>query len=227
MVLRVLDALKGAEEIGGIVLCGPRRSAVDQEPALRARIASGEVQWVKHQATPSSSAYHVLQALPADTPVLVTTADHALLSSRIVNYFCSEARSTGCDVVAGLASYDLVAAKYPENRRTATRLRGGTYCSCNLFACLTVRARRAVEFWTGIEKHRKKPIRVISAFGLKALLRYLLGRLTLAEGLQRISRRMGLRAGAVIIPFPEAAVDVDTIDDWRLAEAIVAKGMSW
>jgi hypothetical protein len=55
-----------------------------------------------------------------------------------------------------------------------------------------------------------------------AVLRYLLGQLTLSEGLERISHRMKLRAGAVIIPFPEAAVDVDSVDDWRLTESIVA-----
>jgi hypothetical protein len=34
---------------------------------------------------------------------------------------------------------------------------------------------------------------------------------------------MGIRAGAVILPFPEAAVDVDTIDDWKFVQNLVAK----
>ena len=33
---------------------------------------------------------------------------------------------------------------------------------------------------------------------------------------------MKLKAGAVIIPFPEAAVDVDSVDDWWLTESIVS-----
>jgi hypothetical protein len=40
--------------------------------------------------------------------------------------------------------------------------------------------------------------------------------------LELISQRLGLRAGAVIMPFPEAAVDVDTVSDWELVESIVA-----
>jgi CTP:molybdopterin cytidylyltransferase MocA len=55
-----------------------------------------------------------------------------------------------------------------------------------------------------------------------AVLRYLLGRLTLAEGLKQISHRLGLSAGAVLMPFPEAGIDVDTVDDWKLVEKIVA-----
>ena len=32
-----------------------------------------------------------------------------------------------------------------------------------------------------------------------------------------------IHAGAVILPFPEAAVDVDTVDDWKFVQALVKK----
>jgi hypothetical protein len=54
-----------------------------------------------------------------------------------------------------------------------------------------------------------------------AVLRYLLGQLSLAEALERVSQRLGFRAGTVIIPFPEAAIDVDSVKDWKLVEKIV------
>jgi GTP:adenosylcobinamide-phosphate guanylyltransferase len=223
MVLRVLDALKGAQEIETVILCGPSWSAVEQEEELLGRIASSEARWVESEATPSSSTYRILRTLAASTPVLVTTADHALLSSEIVDYFCVEARSTACDLVAGAALSDLVAAAYPETRRTVIKLQDGFYCGCNLFAFLTSHSRAAADYWRRVESQRKKTLRVISILGWPAVVRYLLGRLTLAEALQRLSRRMGLRAGVVPLPFPEAAVDVDTVNDWQLVEAIIAK----
>ncbi len=221
MVLRVLDALNAAKEIDACIMCGPQRYAVNQNKELCDRIASGHVKWVENHATPSSSTLHILQSLPEDSPVLVTTADHALLTAQMVDYFCSHARTTGCDIVIGLAQYELLAAAYPETRRTVTRLHDGAYCSCNLFAFLTPRAHTAADFWRKMEGRRKKPWRMISAVGWMAVLRYLLGRLSLDEGLARISRRMGLIAGAVIMPFPEAAIDVDSIDDLRLVQDIV------
>ncbi|UCF94470.1 MAG: nucleotidyltransferase family protein [Desulfobacterales bacterium] len=223
MVLRVLDALEAAQEVDTCILCGPPPTIVNQVAELRARIASGAVRWTGHQATPSSSTSHVLQSLPENTPVLVTTADHALLSARIVDYFCSEARTTGCDIAAGLAAYDSVLAAYPTTRRTAMRFRDGAYCGCNLFAFLTPRARAAADWWRRVEHQRKKPLRMMGALGGRNVLLYLLRRLTLTEGLEQISRRMGLRAGAVILPFPEAAVDVDKVSDWELVEAILAR----
>jgi GTP:adenosylcobinamide-phosphate guanylyltransferase len=222
MVLRVLEALAGSKQIKARILCGPPQSIVDLEPDLNARISSGEIKWVENQQTPSTSAYHVLQSLPEQTPVLLTTADHAMLSTGIIDYFCTRAQSTGCDVVAGVARHEAVTKAYPQTRRTATRLQDGSYCGCNLFAFLTPRARLAADFWRQVETQRKKPLRVIRVLGVVAVLRYLLGQLSLTEALDRISQRLGFRAGAVVMPFPEAAIDVDSVRDWELVEEIVS-----
>jgi len=223
MVFRVLDALAASHKINSRILCGPPKSIVDQEPELGALITSGKVKWFENKATPSSSAFHVLQSLPVETAVLLTTADHALLNARIVDYFCSEARATGCDVVVGVARHDAVTKAYPRTQRTSTRLQDGSYCGCNLFAFLTPRARLAADFWRQVESQRKKPLRVIRVLGIIAVLRYLLGKLSLAEALNRVSERLGFKAGAVVIPFPEAAIDVDSVRDLKLVEEIVSK----
>jgi GTP:adenosylcobinamide-phosphate guanylyltransferase len=223
MVFRVLDALAASTEINARILCGPPQSIVDLEPDLKARISSGEVKWVKNQQTPSTSAYHVLQSLPEQTPVLLTTADHALLDARMIDYFCTRARNTGCDVVAGLARHEMVTKAYPQTRRTATRLQDDSYCGCNLFAFLTPRARRAADFWRQVENQRKNPLRVIRVLGAMAVLRYLLGKLTLADALDRMSQRLGFRACAVDMPFAEAAIDVDSVADLELVEKLVSK----
>jgi len=53
------------------------------------------------------------------------------------------------------------------------------------------------------------------------VLRYLCGRLTLEQGLARLSAAMGVNAGAVWMTQPEAAVDVDKLEDWQLVEKIL------
>jgi hypothetical protein len=58
------------------------------------------------------------------------------------------------------------------------------------------------------------------------VIKYLLGRLTLTEGLDRASRQLGFRAGAVLMPFPEAAVDVDTAADWHFVRDIARKSLA-
>lgn len=221
MVIRVLKTLELADTIGTRMLCGPSWAVVEQEPELQTAITAGRLKWIENQATPSSSAYAAMQSIPETELVLLTTADHALLTPRIVDFFCEQARTGGCDLVVALAPHELIAAAYPDMKRTVIKLRDGGYCGCNLFAFLTPRARIAADFWRRIEDQRKRPLRVIGLLGWMAVIRYLVGRLTLNEGLERLSRRMGLKIGVVIMPFPQAAVDIDTVSDWRFAQARV------
>jgi len=220
MVLRVLAALNASAAVGRCVLCGPAWSVVEQTAVLHTGITTDRFDWAPPQASPSASAGSVLERLPAATPVLLTTADHALLSADIVDYFCAEARISGCDAAVAVALHSSVTAAYPTARRTAIKLRDGGYCGCNLFAFLTPRGRALAEHWRRVEQQRKQPWQVIRILGFMALLRYLLGRLTLAEALARLSARLQLNIGAVILPFAEAAVDVDTVADWHLVQTL-------
>jgi CTP:molybdopterin cytidylyltransferase MocA len=50
-----------------------------------------------------------------------------------------------------------------------------------------------------------------------------MGRTSLDQGLEQISRKLQIRARAILLPFPEAAVDVDTIDHWKFAQKLAQK----
>ena len=103
------------------------------------------------------------------------------------------------------------------------RFQDGPFCSCNLFAILNSRGRRAADFWRQVEHDRKTPWKMLARIGYGPLLKYLLGRLHLAAGLERASKMLDLRAGAVLMPYPEAAVDVDKPSDWHFAAQLAAK----
>jgi hypothetical protein len=47
------------------------------------------------------------------------------------------------------------------------------FCSCNLFAFLTPRAKKAAEFWRQCERNRKKPWRMMRVVGWQVVVRYL------------------------------------------------------
>ncbi len=222
MVLRVIEALKAADEVDSIILCGPSREIISRSAQLSRALSGNNIRWIAHRETPSTSTYAALQEIDQGKPVLVTTADHALLTPQIVDYFCSQARQTDFDLTVGLASYDMLSKAFPNCRRTVTKLKDGGFCSCNLFAFLTPESYSAADFWRRVEQQRKKPWRIVSICGWLTVFRFLLGQLTMAEGLQRISQRLGLKAGVVMMTQPEAAVDVDTVKDLALADKIIA-----
>ncbi|WP_306478392.1 nucleotidyltransferase family protein [Methyloversatilis sp.] len=223
MIRRVLQALADSAAVHRVTVVGPPRELLGGDSELEQMIAGDRIGWLAPAESPSASALRGLDAQPVHQPVLLTTADHALLSPAVVDYFLHHAQASGCDFLIGMARLDTVQAGFPGTRRTATRLRGGPYCSCNLFAFVSPDSRRLAPFWRRVEQQRKKPWRVVvGALGWVAVLRYLAGRLTLEQALARLSRRLGVRLGAVILPFAEAAVDVDTPADHSLVEAALA-----
>ncbi|MDN5836129.1 MAG: nucleotidyltransferase family protein [Nitrosospira sp.] len=223
MIIRVLDALEASGMVKTIVVCGPPESAIPDCPELEKRIECGRVTWLPNLDSPSRSANSGLSHIDQDAPVLLTTADHALLTPSIVRYFLGESQMTTSDATVGVVKYEDVAAAFPGVKRTVIRLRGGGVCGCNLYAFLNNRGRGLVSFWRRAEDLRKRPwLLIAQIFGPMAVLSYLLGSLTLARALDAVSAKTGIVVGPVFLPYPQAGVDVDKVEDMLLAESVLA-----
>ena len=224
MIIRVLDALEASEMVGKIVVCGPPASMLPDCPELQRRIESGRVTWLPNLNSPSRSANSGLAQMDHDAPVLLTTADHALLTPAIIRYFLSESRTMDSDATVGVVKHADVAAAFPGTKRTAIRLRDGGVCGCNLYAFFNHRGRDLVTFWQRAEDLRKRPWRLIAqVLGPGAVLSYLLGVLTLDRALNAVSARVGVKVRTVTLPYPQAGVDVDKVEDMLLVESILAR----
>lgn len=226
MVRRVLTALRAAKIIRNIVLSGPESSEIARDPTILNWIDSGELTWQEPGPTPSRSAFAAMQALDPDQPLLLTTADHPLLTAEIVDAFARQSQSDEVDVTVGLAPHGLVTDAYPGIRKTVMRFSDGEFCGCNLFAFLTPEGRRAARFWRRIEQQRKKPLVLIGLLGWWAVIRYRLGLLSLEEALAKLGNRLGLRIRAVILPYANAAIDVDSIADLILVRGSLEKAVA-
>ena len=190
MVLRVLNALEESLEVGPRLLCGPPAPLLEQAAALKSGVDAGDYGWLASRESPSASATAAMEQIPESQPVLLTTADHALLSAQIIDYFCGQARNADFDLMVALAPHELVATAWPAVKRTRLRLSDRDYCSCNLFAFMTPRSRAITGFWRKVESQRKQPWRVIGILGWWPVFKYLLGRLSLQEALARLSGRL-------------------------------------
>lgn len=218
MLLRVMNTLARSASITRRILSGPKQEYLQTQAAIQDQIGSDQVQWLPPEDTPSTSAYQAMQQVEKHVPILITTADHPLLSPRIVDRFCRDSQEQALDVVVGLCEYETIRAGFPGIKKTVMRFRNGNYCGCNLFAFLTEDARRLADTWRRVESERKNPLRIIRMLGWFSVLRYLTGRLSLETALQVLSRKLGLRIGAVILTDAEAAVDVDSVADRILVQ---------
>lgn len=223
MILRVIRALESSRSIGRVILCGPPADILAKLPELKRRVDAGEVGWCASRESPSLSALAALSTLDPAVPVLLTTADHALIRADIVDDFVEKSRSNGADATAAMVAHASVQTLFPATRRTVLRMRDGHFCSCNLFCLMSPRARDIVSFWRGVEQSRKNPRRLVAGLlGIRGVAAYVLGGLSLHGALRRISTRIGVHVSVIVLPYPEAGVDVDTPADLALAESVLA-----
>jgi GTP:adenosylcobinamide-phosphate guanylyltransferase len=226
MIIRVLDALADCERIQSTLLCGPPGSLLPECRELEQRVKNGQVSWIENLDTPARSAAKGLIQVDESRSVLLTTADHALLTSEVVEYFLQASSRSECDATVGVIRYETIQSKFRDSQRTVIRLRDGNFCGCNLFT-FNPRGRALVTFWQQAERLRKRPWQLVNrVLGWRAVWAYLLGYLTLDRALQNISDKTGIRLQPVILPFPEAGIDVDKVDDLLLVESILAGSAS-
>ena len=152
-------------------------------------------------------------------PLLVTTADHALLDARWLAALAQGAPGDA-DVALMMVRRELVEGAAPGAPRTWLKLADGQWAGCNLFYLASPAAARAAAIWSEVERERKRPWRVARRLGVGTWLDYMLGRLTMAEAVARLGRRIGVNAALVAAPDGRAAIDVDRPEDLALVRRL-------
>ena len=215
MVLRPLRALLASDRVESVRL-------LTQEPDDIAAVLPDAPGW---SVEPSDGTIaETLERICADKrtrwPLLVTTADHALLDTAMIDQFCAEA--VGPDLAIGVVTKSALEKRLPQSRRTWIGFRRGRYTGANLFALGSPKAMRAVALWREVEQDRKKGWRLLLALGWPGILGLLRIR-TLDQTLDAMGRKLGLTLRAVRLDDPLAAVDVDKPQDYDLVTAILER----
>jgi GTP:adenosylcobinamide-phosphate guanylyltransferase len=224
---------KGLITLGGQTLLRRVLQAVDAAGAMRVGVSFNDpaigaeldgirlhapVTRITASGSPSLSVHEAAEAL--ETPLLVTTVDHALLQPEWVRQFLADAPKDA-DIAVLLAPEAVVREAAPLTQRTYLKFRDGRYSGCNLFLLRTPRALAAVDLWRKVEAYRKQPWRIALMLGPATLVGYALGLVTLDSAVRRIGRKAGVVAAAVRTPYGLAAVDVDKPVDLDLVRGIV------
>lgn len=214
MVTRPVEALLAAPGIGQV------RVLTQQLDRIAEALPTDERLSIEQSGTTIAATLAAFFADPSTRyPLLVTTADHALLNPAMIADFCGKAE--GADLAIGLVERTRLMSRLPGTSRTWLKFRGGSYSGANLFAFGSARAAGAVELWRSVEQNRKTGWRMIAGLGPLALLGAALRLRTLDQTLASVGRRLGLSIRKVELADPLAAVDVDKPEDHRLVTAIL------
>ena len=209
LLARVVAALRAAG--------AGRIAVISSHPDVRAEIARLGAEALDEAAGPSLSVKAAADALGA--PLLVTTADHALLQPQWVSRFLADAPADA-DVAVLVAARATVEAAAPGTRRTWLKLADGQWSGCNLFWLANDRAFAVLDLWRRVEAERKRPWKMAQILGPRMLLRYVFRRLGLSAAAQRLGALAGVRAAIVETPYGLASVDVDKPADLDLVREL-------
>lgn len=152
-------------------------------------------------------------------PVVITTADNVLLTPAAVRQVM-ESLAEGTDAVLALARKEDVLAAHPQGQRRFYRFRDGEFSNCNLYGLSQLGLKLAETFREG-GQFAKNPMRIARAFGFLNLVILRFGLVSLARAMQRLGRRFGVRAGAVVLADGAHAIDVDNRRTYDIAAELL------
>lgn len=164
-----------------------------------------------------------------DGPLLITTADHALLSGNSIDVLINALRQQSSSDPArpsaaiGMVSREAVLATDPDGFHQFHHFSDGDYASCNLYAVSGQNALHAADLFRGGGRFAGNPWRVLRAFGIGSLLLWLMRSTSLQDAMFRVSKRLGLRVIPVMLNDGKQALDVDDARTYTLAEELLQR----
>ena len=215
MVLRPLRALLASPEVGNVIVLtqdpADLRPVLPDDKRISIRASRGTIA----QTISEQLADHAAQF-----PVLVATADHALLEPAMVAEFT--AKADGADLAVAVVESKPLLARFPQAKRTWIPFKGGRYSGANLFSFSSPKVLPAIGKWGAVEQNRKKGWRLLWALGPALLLGAALRLRTIQQTANAIGRKLGLDIRVIEMSNPLAAIDVDKPVDHALVEDIIA-----
>jgi GTP:adenosylcobinamide-phosphate guanylyltransferase len=219
LLRRAADTLLAAPEVRRVVILAQHPDALMIGDAAELAVHP-KISLAASGAGIASSISAIAGSALAPFPLLVTTVDHALLTPAMLAEFLPA--TDDCDIAVGVGERSVLESKYPGNVRTWLKFSDGHYSGANLFALRNLKVAAALSLWEGIEQDRKRVWKLFARFGPRLLVRALTRSIDFPQAVARAGEGLSLRAKLVVLSAPEAAIDVDKLSDFELAERILA-----
>jgi GTP:adenosylcobinamide-phosphate guanylyltransferase len=215
MVRRPVKALLASDRIGDVIVVAQDVEALGSELPKDKRLTFRE-----SGGTIAATIEMLCFDRDLAWPLLVTTADHALLDEQMIREFLDGA--AGADVAIAVVERENLQKRLPQSKRTWLKFRGGAFTGANLFALSSPKVLPAIELWRSVEQDRKKSWRLIALAGPGVMLGAALRLLTIEKVLERLGAKLRLTIRPVRMSNSLAGVDVDKPEDHALVEAILS-----
>ncbi len=221
MIERVIQALIESNLCRNILVSIESEEVLRQVPQVAQWLDQGIVGVAPSASNLADSVLSLRERNESPIPLLITTADNALHTQEIVTHFIDRSLAEGGDISVGVTSEATVREQFPDEKIGFFRFKDGGYSFCNLFMLRSDAALAVAEVFRSGGQFRKRPWRVLGAFGVVNLLLYRFRLTTMQACIGRIGRNFKLNATVVDVPWAHAPIDVDNPDSLALSERIL------
>lgn len=206
MLQWVLDALEAAPSVERIVLVG-----LDSLNGLRATKISNLIPNQGGLLPNALAGLHEVRRLnPEAEYTLLVSGDIPGITSEMVEWVIARALEGAPFDLAYLAvPRTVMERRFPESRRTYLRLKDAEVCGGDMQVVRTSLVETHTEIWERLIAARKNPLKQAQMLGWDLLVKLLLRRLTVDEGVRLATQRLGIRGKLLLSPYAELGMDVD------------------
>ncbi len=215
MVHYIVSILEASSMIDEIAVVGP-------EQKLRKALESFNGKIVPETGKVIDNVIKGVEVLSPKENVLLVTSDIPLITKTAIEDFLHQCVGD-YDLFYPVISRRVSEEKYPTVERTYVTLYDGSFTGGNVFYVNPDKIYPCYQIVDRLIAQRKNPLSLAMNFGLGFVLRLLLGRLTLNEAEQKISRILKIRAKVLVSSHPELGLDIDKTKDLELTRQVIAE----
>ncbi len=201
----VLDALAEAQSIERVVVVGIARDlGLHFSAPLEVLPNHGSMlQNIR------AAARRILELNPSAQLVMNVSSDIPAIRGEMIDWITNTVLETGHDLYYTAIPREVMETRFPGSNRSYLRLRDVEVCGGDIHVYRPQLVTTSGGIWDQLLETRKHVLRQAAMIGFDTLLLLLFRRLTLESGVNRASRRLGIRGRVILSPYAEIAMDVD------------------
>jgi GTP:adenosylcobinamide-phosphate guanylyltransferase len=207
MVQWVLDALSEAKHVNNVIVIGlsPKSEISCKKPmhfvSNQGRMLANIVAGVEKS----------VEINPKSEHVLVASSDIPGISAEMVDWLIETCMQTQEDIYYGVIPREVMETRYPESKRTYTKLKDVQLCGADMHIAHVRMALDPdhLEMWEELIGNRKSPLKQAATVGFGTLFKVATRSITLDDLVATITKRIGITGRPIIWEHAEPGMDVD------------------
>jgi GTP:adenosylcobinamide-phosphate guanylyltransferase len=205
MIQWVLDALSGSALIDHVFLVGlPSNTPLTCKYPLTLIENQGDmIENVR------AGAEEILKQDPSAQITLLISSDIPAITSEMIDWMVKTVEGQPYDVFYSVVERKVMEKRFPESKRTYTRLKDIELCGGDVHALRPSIASRNNPLWDNILTARKNPLKQAWLVGIDTLFYFITRQMNLEKAATFLSKKLGIKGKAVVLPFAEMGMDVD------------------